>query len=407
VELVSNKPLATGVVASMLGDIYTGTYNLNGTFQTAPTCPTGNCTWAEPYLSLGVCSQCLDATSAIQESCSKYDGDFDYNPDTPDSVVSYCNYSLPNGLSIAGTPSTSDSFFPSLNISSSITNTTRFQQIGTPISIVSLLRADWIMKFVNGAIDQPASDGDNAYAAVTKARATECALFACVKKYNASVENGVFEENLLSTWRNDSRLPDLYSNLSLTPPAHFFEGTTYDSKSSFTITFSGLQAMTVQLGNYWPGNLTAGVPNSLVTGTNPSSDLASFLYSLNTSELTRMMNNLATSMTNNMRVVSGEHAAGVSTNHTTYVNVNWLWLALPGVLLGLTLIFLASTMWLNMQQGVPLWKGSTLAAFHHPLTKDGRQKLAQAESPRHLEKVAERMGVRWESTKNGRRLVPS
>jgi hypothetical protein len=56
----------------MLAAAYRGVFNVNFTdrFDVVPYCPTGNCTWTQPYTSLGTCGKCVDVTELIVSSDS-------------------------------------------------------------------------------------------------------------------------------------------------------------------------------------------------------------------------------------------------------------------------------------------------------------------------------------------------
>lgn len=72
----------------MKAAIYNGIYHTGDDVDTAfvisPHCPTGNCTWSQPYSSLAVCSACADLSSEVTRNCSDRT----------------CSYKLPNQFGI-------------------------------------------------------------------------------------------------------------------------------------------------------------------------------------------------------------------------------------------------------------------------------------------------------------------
>lgn len=89
----------------------------------------------------------------------------------------------------------------------------------------------------------------------------------------------------------------------------------------------------------------------------------------------------------------------------SHVNVRWAWISFPVNLLALALIFLIASMVENARNGAMLWKTNALAPFHHPLTKEGREKLQTASSPAQVEQIAKELSVKWQRTEAGYRMV--
>jgi hypothetical protein len=85
--------------------------------------------------------------------------------------------------------------------------------------------------------------------------------------------------------------------------------------------------------------------------------------------------------------------------------VRWAWIAFPATLVFLALIFLIAAMIENARNGAMLWKSNALAAFYHPLTKEGRAKLQTASTASQAEEIAKGMSVKWQRTDVGYRLI--
>ena len=96
----------------------------------------------------------------------------------------------------------------------------------------------------------------------------------------------------------------------------------------------------------------------------------------------------------------------ILTLHSSYVNIRWGWIAYPVALAVLTLLFLIATAIKDLRdKDTMLWKSDILAAFFHPLTKDGREVLRQVRTPEEADELAEKIHVKCERTDLGYRLV--
>ncbi|KIV87612.1 hypothetical protein PV11_03146 [Exophiala sideris] len=98
-------------------------------------------------------------------------------------------------------------------------------------------------------------------------------------------------------------------------------------------------------------------------------------------------------------------ATGKAWQERPFTVVRWGWIALPATLWGLALILLVGTILTTVRENTILWKGSSLAAFSHPLTEDVQDKFSDVVSPREMMKIAEKLDVRWEKTDRGYKLV--
>ena len=146
-------------------------------------------------------------------------------------------------------------------------------------------------------------------------------------------------------------------------------------------------------------------------------DFVAYVRYLNETGMEQMMSSLTSSMTRKMRSSPGPgtnsygpgaKAIGITTQDMPHVNVRWGWIALPAAILFLSAILLACTMIASKREGATmLWKSNALAHFYHPLTKEGRNRLRDAHSAKHAEKIAQDMTVKWEVTPEGGRFVPA
>ncbi len=88
------------------------------------------------------------------------------------------------------------------------------------------------------------------------------------------------------------------------------------------------------------------------------------------------MANLATAITNRMRLHSGQKIQETAIALESYIHVRWLWLLLPLIMVTLALFFLIPTIWQIRRWGIPSWRNSTLAAMTHGTEKSGTSLLA-------------------------------
>jgi hypothetical protein len=421
--IVANLATASGIVQSMLGDVYTGIFNYNGSTSVSPFCSTGDCSWnlsstnpVTSYASLGVCGKCQDSTADLQKTCGTRSAPANFANDdgvTINITVPYCNYTLPNGLSLTG-----NATFPTFSLlqtSGEIVNNTQFQDLANPFSIFSIIRAVWTNRFENGTEVEipPHSDPSTSY--LKNASSTECALYPCVRLYTAAVANGVFKEQILDTFQNDAtksfppenvtqQVTNCNNNFTLDIPEQW----ELDDKASrkFNITHCAWQGLSAHFKKMWKGNVTMFWTDPTETNREPYSDVIQTILGLNDTGLRKTMDNLAQSMTNNIRQSNGELGKGTAYQSIPYVSVQWAWLALPATLLIIAFILLTSTIFRTKRKGTQLWKGSSLAAFYHSLTETGRERVGHAENKRHLEKIAEDIHVKWTKTGKGWRLIP-
>ncbi|KAI4119578.1 MAG: hypothetical protein LQ345_000575 [Seirophora villosa] len=106
-----------------------------------------------------------------------------------------------------------------------------------------------------------------------------------------------------------------------------------------------------------------GINNS---GSIFSSDIVQALY--DTSNLTKRINNLAASMTNNIREQDdhvSDPAQGIAWTNETYVHVRWAWFAFPATLILISSSFLVGVILETSYRDVMIWKSSTLALLFH------------------------------------------
>lgn len=386
--------------SKMTSALKIGVDGIDASVNVVPDCPSGNCTWTDTYASIGVCSQCFDATPKIIESCGSSDID--------GTSTRYCNYSytgdysFDDGIQLSGIYDSSGLqriFGAGSQVDSSLS--LFFKDIKSPIAILQTLGI---------------TQGNQT---IVKAHGTECALFYCVKKYSGSVNQTVFHETLIDTYRDNAATYDLgevqedgsqsgTGNFQITAPGNFMKGTSHNGSYQFVVTSDAASALTYFF--YTQSSIAGDITQTPTLHTSSPSNFIAYIWPLDTAGYSTVMNYISGNITNAMRMSNlvsalGTNAAGIVWQDKPKVNVVWYWIIVPGVLILLSFLFLILTMCESARRGAILWKSSPLAAFHHPLTREGRLKLTQASSPRQLEKIAAEITVKAEKTEKGHRLV--
>ncbi|KAI5928124.1 hypothetical protein F4810DRAFT_179976 [Camillea tinctor] len=328
----------------MKAAINNGVYDTNDhpqdDFQMSTQCATGNCTWPETYLSLAVCTKCANTTSLIKQNCTD-----------SDAPMSYCDYSLPNGMYFSGLMR--GQFYMN---ATGAADTINFNNTQSTVSSLSTMRGlhDLSSTSLLGVVSN------------------ECVLYFCVNEYRAAVENDKFTETVIASYTGKED-PVMGENVTITVPPSGNRTTSQD----FIVTATSWFAINNYLVEFWTGNVTG------MTGRMSStSDVMTALYDLGEdgsgsgAQKPGGENNtvaaVAAAMTQVLRLWpqssrSGENddpadmrAEGTVWMTETYVHVRWPWMALPVAIEGLAFIFLVGTIIQSKMSGVAVWKSSTM-----------------------------------------------
>ncbi|KAL8842161.1 MAG: hypothetical protein Q9176_002854 [Flavoplaca citrina] len=310
-------PLPSVVDLSMKAGIYNGVFDIkdNANAGISYTCSTGDCSW-ENFTSLAICSRCVDITSHVEKECTNGKCHLLY---------------IRSGPTLSGLGG---------QINSSTTNISSELQGIEP----SVLR-------FTSLLSKKVSDPDDALA-------VECSLYYCIGKYASSVTDGMVDQRLLASWRNDTARLDTNFDLILNPPTSFGNES---GMQPFRITHRAAIALNSFMSETFTGS--GGINNS---GSAFSSDVIQALF--DTSNLTKRIENLATSMTNSIRGqddnVTGP-AYGTAWTNETYVHVRWAWLAFPATLILVASCFLLGVILETSYRDILVWKSSNIALLFH------------------------------------------
>ncbi|KAI1492866.1 hypothetical protein F5X96DRAFT_319561 [Biscogniauxia mediterranea] len=329
----------------MKAAINNGVYDTNDhpqdDFRMSTQCATGNCTWPETYLSLAVCSKCANTTSLITQNC------------TTSGSLSYCEYSLPNGMYFDGLMR--GQFY--MNATGALP-TINFNNTQSTVASLTTMRGlhDLSSTTLFGVVSN------------------ECVLYFCVNEYRAEVENDNFTETVIASYTGDAD-PVMGENVTITVPPSGNRTAAQD----FVVTATSWEAMSLYFADFWTGNVTGQVGRMSST-----SDVMTALYDLGEdgsgsgAQKPGGENNtvaaVAASMTRILRLWPQSSRSGGAASEDpadaravgtvwvteTYVRVRWPWMALPVAIEGLALIFLIGTIIQSKMSGVAVWKSSTM-----------------------------------------------
>ena len=279
-----------------------------------------SCTW-NTLASLAICSKCLNITSLIEKTCGE---------------AGCYKFLLPGGPSLLGFG----------------------EQINSTVSHVAKDLDDIEASVVRfSSLSAKKMDGwDN-----VQTEAFECSLSYCVNTYLASVTDGEIEQRIEGTWRNNSASHSQGSDLIFSPPLSMINFTA--DTSTFKVASLAAKAMNEFMSSTFTGSgriSTSGSHSAF------SSDVIHALY--NTENYIKSIENLATSMTNNIRQQNESGSSpfeGVAYETETYVHVRWAWFAYPATVLALALLCLLGTVIESRNSNILIWKSSNLALLFH------------------------------------------
>ncbi|KAI9373777.1 hypothetical protein BJX61DRAFT_552009 [Aspergillus egyptiacus] len=432
---------ATEIDLSMQGSILNGlSRSLAEIRQQANViCPTDQCTWP-PFKTLGVCHTCHNLTSDLKrvDGFGRVTGPLLLASPMPPNDSSA--FVLPNGhfmagingqiATILGITAESYHFGTSWMVDSPTMTafgtgnpqkTNRMQNVDTLIWSTSMIYVDTVQL---GMDYRPWPD--------LPVRASECAVYYCVQKINATVEGNTIYENTTedtdakrdpNSWQpKDSALAEEYAPEN-TPPEDQMSSLEWDER------YSAIRREDLAL--YYPQNSSAPVYTLSETGVKPISAYFPTLLTANmtgSTDVTRAIMErlgehavgyngawmgyeayprtlrhifepsedvdlpakfaaLAASMTNDMRrngdgiarfdpwnghISLGTYSQpeyGLVGVATTYYSIEWGWIVLHAMMLAGGLVFWLLTVRNSSRpQAVPIWKSSSLAVLRQGRT---------------------------------------
>lgn len=389
----------------------------NGTRADVPlSCPANNCTWPT-YETLGVCSQCVDASNLLDLTCLDTSIDWSANFNGPIDETKYpkgtvCGYFLntTNSKQVLMSGYVVDStaggsgvgevlLARTLPLTDMIEKTPvlggsiNFKHIRAPILDVL------IVSTTNTSINFPS---------VAPPAAHECVLAWCTKIIRSAYDQGRYHEEVLSTFVNTTNgswpwesytvqgggeniTMTMYAeDIIITPPESVregHEGLVYNQ--TYRLSNRTASNFIMVFDDYIPSSYTAQSPlgQSLLRYKNfaagPSLRNLTFNPLLAPNNITRHFERLAASMTNAVRsdATSRDMLRGMAFNKSQFVSVHWEWLIFPFALLLLSFAFLMSTIVKTSKDtATGTWKTSAMPTLIYGLPKEARNKLAASDT---------------------------
>lgn len=266
----------------------------------------------------------------------------------------------------------------------------------------------------------------------TPFEAGRCVFYLSVEEVQAQVNNGVYSEQTLQGFTDVQSRPAAASGIFNGTEFFYLDVFSYDwnetlvyeppfaleppnSNNMFTVDFN----MFTQLSSLiWASDFLNGMvgvgfssgAQGLEVASDESNESVLLLYEAN--NVSRAMQNLAQYMTTEMRAVDSEileqeqgNTSIVATQQAVvgkvwtqkqFVTVRWAWLALPAVLLGLTLFLFVATCLQTKNSGVGVWTSSPLTLLFHGrvLSGLGDLRLDELNTAEEMDKMAENIRVK-------------
>lgn len=409
-------------------------------FDISPVCPSGNCTWPS-FQSAGWCSKCEDVTSiATLVGCRNVTA----HPDVSEPQYASCNVTLPHGASSSTPIEVKMGHRPvyKMTVPKDIIWTVQGSGIleesiahgsndylGVHNPLLVFAHAELGFSYQTIAGRQPRHPEQ--YLFIRKA--TECVLSMCSRTYDVSVSGGVTSRNVSSPdygemflheydlgvafdvaggyttnttcWRGKHEGPANLtpvgpkgrlaafanaSNFAFCPLEEIYRPFVNALVGKTTYTFSGTSLPDVPWQG-WTHRMEVGqVPYLLqrILGTGLDTTIA----------------NIAASLTKYNLETSNRTVNGTADVPQVFVAVDWTFIILPAVVLGLGILFLVLTILASQGAGLGLWKTSILSALYHGLD-DGLLPEGEHATVSSMEKTAQSTDVRLRFSDSKQRLT--
>ncbi|KAI8959210.1 hypothetical protein F5Y11DRAFT_333769 [Daldinia sp. FL1419] len=371
-----------------------------------PTCPTGNCTFTShngvTHASIGLCSSCIDTTAFIKRKPSNISHGYE-------------NFTLPG----AGMWVSPDSDQAYLNVNNGQLEwaeplfTPEFESVChrglLNVTILAITKATCLED--KGKLDCPFMDG---YSGPTGIVAVSCALYPCLKNYDATMMNGVLSERIVST--KPARINRIEANITedgihpymnwtaLQTPC-FVDGESYDLSNFSAVpekdgrTFTGINvdgtnytapddcmyklsypywvAMNMFLrSDLFQGICTYNSRQGVSVACNSKWWLSSFYRNGDATfeTLSTAFDRFSTAVTNKFRTTGSDiydwgtqkTVNGLVNEMTVCTQFQWQWLLMPTILVAATAAILITMIIQNVRDHKqPVWKSSLLPLLYY------------------------------------------
>jgi hypothetical protein len=232
----------------------------------------------------------------------------------------------------------------------------------------------------------------------------ECLFQWCVRTYESSHQDGRLHEKVLATYTP----PDSTEALDVPDPRLRLLRTAPNDPFAMSVageSFSVGANVTRRIRNALHASVPVYLANNSLDATNQYPGRWNFVQN-SPYDVNGVLGAMAEAVTNHIRSSTSQGTVqfqGDAWSKEPFVEMQWLWLLLPGTLLFGTLALLCGTIFRSKQHDVPAWKSSALATLLYGLDEESRQKIHVDASQSEVEALSRRVRIVMSSE---RRLVP-
>jgi len=217
--------------------------------------------------------------------------------------------------------------------------------------------------------------------------AVECGLWQCLQARSINASNGEITDTLLDHRNGERPDPSPYFKDDPSFNVHnisaYRAGTSVRDGFGIENTLMGALSGSITINGNWDVNYLPGEVSDRFTDVLQSNGIGSAMDCLHAAwvyadDIPKWWARLAKSLTNNIRMngllvdEEQERYAGQAWVEIVHIEVRWLWLIFPAVLVVLSGVFLTATMVASWHRGLKPWKSFTLPVLYTRL-EDGLQ----------------------------------
>ena len=371
--------------------------------QRGYSCNSDKCSWTN-FTSLEICNECKDVSKQLVIDC------------VPTPHSKRCKYTFPSS---PGVPMLHSTRYFIDNMGSTMFNATartKYPKAGQSADLANV----FLLDTSNKELLDP--------------RALECTLRWCAKSYaHLHVVNGTLEEE--GAVIRDLRFSDViwsekYAQLRGFYPA--FVSSTYSAEkvphgdlSELDRSFSDMPrnpdvffvhyntigqldvGMDVAFGGGVDRTGSVSVTEIVASGIVQSfgDQIALQMYKSAAGNYSKMMDNFAAALTNQIKIPNGQALEGVIQKAEPFVQVSWPWILLPALIVVCSAMFLPATMMLSAEASRVVWKTSALSGLFHGLHGWQTDMFGGSWTKGHMDEVAKTMWAQLQYDERGKLLL--
>lgn len=404
-----------------------------------PTCSTGNCTWPV-YTSLAYCSACHDVSESIKvvhgvanNSRASLAGTDRVLPNMEQGGGNFTNYTLAyshmkgfDGFAKDYNP------FMTAGVTADPSQTISFKDLTTMLITFGIFNAT--KDFVNNRTVWESS----------RPTATECAIYYCVKSYNASSSNSVLTDEELGSWAE--RVPQSFQPSGYSTYGHINDSilAAYAAQTNSSGLLNGTDVFRTDLQLKLPNDVANKLPRNMrgpfnisqgtVTSTinflkawaTPGEDSSLTVKDVmaypdandmdvpstpmviealwSSTNLSKTFDDVARSMTLDIRQYAPTLHNGTAQQWILHIKVQWTFLVLPVVTVALGCAYIVLTLLETTHLRVPVWKEGATATLAYGLSEESQAILRNADAVGEMRTMAKSMMLGFDDEGDGSRL---